>query len=68
MTHPQTQVVRSPQPKQRCSWYAVERHCPRCNEYWPADAEFFYTSKGRLRSWCKACVSDDRNAKRTTLQ
>jgi hypothetical protein len=36
----------------------LEKHCPKCNEYWPADSEFFYTARGSsdgLGHWCKAC-------------
>lgn len=34
------------------------KHCSRCKEDWPADAEFFYadsTSKDGLFYCCKAC-------------
>lgn len=65
-----THATMTKPPKQRATWYAVERYCPRCQEYWPADAEFFYTtgSQGRLHSWCKACTNDRRYAKRHGLQ
>ena len=33
--------------------------CSKCNEYWPADLEFFYFSAGRPHSWCKACYASD---------
>ena len=33
--------------------------CAKCGEYWPDDAEFFYQSKGRSHSWCKACYRAD---------
>jgi len=44
----------------------MERYCPKCQEWWPADREFFYTtgSKGELHSWCKACYGEWRNARR----
>lgn len=35
-----------------------EKWCPRCKEWWPADTEFFFASRGRgdgLQPWCKAC-------------
>lgn len=40
-----------------------ERCCLRCNEWWPADAEFFYVKKNRdgLDSTCKACRSEERS-------
>jgi len=34
------------------------KRCPKCGEWWPADREFFYTSKhtpSGLQSWCIAC-------------
>lgn len=37
----------------------VEAQCARCKEFWPADNEFFYMSKGRPHSWCKACYLAD---------
>ena len=36
-----------------------EIQCAKCGEFWPADKEFFYVSKGRLHSWCKACYVND---------
>lgn len=36
----------------------LEKRCCTCNEYWPADSEFFYTHKeglDGLRNYCKAC-------------
>jgi hypothetical protein len=51
-----------------------ERFCAKCQEWWPADREFFYTSrnkkwpwqngKPKLHSWCKACYTEWRNARR----
>ena len=38
----------------------LELLCTRCNEFWPADAEFFQPSKrDGFASWCKACVKED---------
>lgn len=44
----------------------LERFCPKCEDWWPADREFFYTtgSEGKLHSWCKACYEDDRRPRR----
>ncbi|MDR5170701.1 hypothetical protein IHQ56_02610 [Methylobacillus flagellatus] len=39
----------------------LHRLCCRCNEYWPADTEFFYYAKKKgdgLHSWCKACYEE----------
>ena len=36
----------------------VEAQCSRCEEFFPADREFFFASKGRVHSWCKACASE----------
>ena len=36
----------------------LEKHCSKCNEYWPADSEFFFSAGGKgdgLTCWCKAC-------------
>lgn len=36
----------------------IEKRCPRCKDYWPADSEFFYSTGDKgdgLTSWCKAC-------------
>ena len=44
----------------------TEKLCPKCNEYWPADKEFFYsskTTKDGLFSWCKACHTEWRHNK-----
>jgi len=42
----------------------VERHCPKCDEWWPADREFFYGSKEKLHYWCKACYLTWRRERR----
>lgn len=33
----------------------TEIQCAQCKDFWPADPEFFYFTKGRAHSWCKAC-------------
>lgn len=35
-----------------------ERRCSKCLEYWPDDAEFFYTKKRKTQQPCKACYSE----------
>lgn len=41
-----------------------EKRCSRCEEWWPADGEFFFWSKANgLHSWCKACYMEDRAAR-----
>lgn len=37
----------------------VEIQCACCKEFWPEDLEFFFFSKGRAHSWCKACYRSD---------
>jgi hypothetical protein len=35
-----------------------EKRCPRCDEFWPADTEFYYSTPSKadgLSSWCKSC-------------
>ena len=40
----------------RMADYGPERLCTRCDEWWPADEEFFSRlPSGKLRSICKAC-------------
>ena len=44
-----------------------EKYCPRCQDWWPADKEFFYTSgkmSRQLHSWCKACYQEWRKVRR----
>jgi hypothetical protein len=36
----------------------TERRCTKCNEYWPEDSEFFYTSGGKIQQPCKACYCE----------
>ncbi len=42
----------------------LERYCPRCDEWWPADKEFFYSSGPRLNSYCKVCYQQWRISRR----
>lgn len=32
-----------------------EARCSQCSEFWPADSEFFFITKGKPHAWCKAC-------------
>jgi len=46
----------------------LEKRCRGCNEYWPADTEFFYRDRGGgdgLQSYCKACQNE---AKQATIE
>lgn len=44
----------------------TEIQCSRCNDFWPADREFFYTARGKLHPWCKACyLSDEKVIQKT---
>lgn len=41
--------------------FGPEKFCNQCQEWWPATDEFFFkSSKGYLRSPCKACIDDKR--------
>jgi len=33
----------------------TEKWCPRCEEWWPADPEFFWRTSSGLFYCCKAC-------------
>lgn len=45
--------------------YCAEKYCHKCGEWWPADEDFFYRStKGHLRSPCRACVLEQKYAQR----
>ena len=49
---------------------ADEKHCPRCDEDWPADTGFFYadaSSSDGLFYCCKACHTANRDSKRQNL-
>lgn len=46
---------------------APEKRCSKCNEWWPADLEFFYANRGKpgdLSDWCHACYADHRAHRR----
>lgn len=36
----------------------TEIFCSRCQEFWPCDPEFFFFTKGKPHSWCKACYTN----------
>lgn len=36
----------------------TEIFCSRCQEFWPCDPEFFFFTKGKPHSWCKACYAN----------
>jgi len=45
-------------PKLRMTEYGPEKLCTRCNEWWPADEEFFAPDaqgSGQLFHYCRAC-------------
>lgn len=38
-----------------------EKKCPKCGEWWPADADFYQKCLSRpgkmgIQSWCRACM------------
>jgi RNase P subunit RPR2 len=38
-----------------------EKYCPSCDEWWPADKEFFFSGgHGDLMARCKACYLERR--------
>ena len=41
----------------------LQKYCARCQEYWPADSEFFFCNKNEgdgLMPWCKVCYDEYR--------
>ena len=45
----------------------VEKLCSCCNEWWPADGEFFYQNQARsdgLTGLCKACFASHQRVTR----
>ncbi len=44
----------------------LEKRCPACEEWWPADTEFFFSLRNGadLHSYCKACYSVVRHPER----
>ena len=58
-------------PEDKISDYGVmERYCPECDEWWPADKEFFYTNDGegkKLMRTCIACQIEKIRARRRGL-
>lgn len=44
------------------------KYCKRCDDFFPADTEFFNEAKSRkvgLSSWCRACNDENQNEKQT---
>ncbi len=55
----------------RLGTLGLERYCRRCDEFWPADTEFFNacrTEPTGLNAWCKACNSEAKRAARQAAQ
>lgn len=36
-----------------------EVRCASCKSFWPADGEFFFLDRGRLRARCRACEKEE---------
>lgn len=64
-TSPNTEPI----PRYLHQWWGMEKRCPRCSEYWPADEEFFSPrAGGKLDSWCRCCVNEYHQDRRRSLQ
>jgi len=49
----------------------IERHCKVCDDWWPADTEFYNSTGGGLHYMCRACFAswrDDRKARRHDMR
>lgn len=44
-------------PMTKTTELGTERRCTKCDEFWPDDAEFFYTKHGKTQQPCKACYA-----------
>lgn len=42
---------------QQTQW-GLEKRCSKCQEYWPADTEFFSPNNGGLHAHCKGCQAE----------
>ena len=54
-------MLNSKQDKTRVTELGTEKHCSRCDEWWPADLEFFFSDPKRrdgLFYCCKACYRE----------
>lgn len=43
----------------RATEIGEEVQCAKCQDFWPADREFYYFNGGKPHSWCKDCYNDD---------
>jgi len=44
-------------PRTKTTELGTERRCTKCGDFWPDDAEFFYTKNGKTQQPCKACYA-----------
>jgi len=54
-------------PKLRTTIDGQEKFCTRCDEWWPADIEFFFSDPGGVGGLfycCKACFAEYKLARR----
>lgn len=51
-------VQHAPKLRLRDGELGQEKYCPRCDDWWPADKEFFWETKGKLFYCCKACYHE----------
>lgn len=66
MTSP---LMLAPKPRLVQQPWGPEKLCPRCDEYWPADGEFFSPrAEGKLDSWCRCCVNEYHQERRRRVQ
>ena len=49
----------------------LEKKCPHCKEFWPADPEFYHRRRNsepfEPQSYCKACVTERCNELRNRI-